>query len=60
MYFGIIFLHNKFISETYLITLKKFQNAVNKLGRFKYNLLVAFYVMDIGFQSSFITEAAAF
>jgi hypothetical protein len=30
-YFRIFFLHNKFISETYLLTIKRFQKAANKL-----------------------------
>ncbi len=30
-YFGIFFLHKRFISETYLLTLKKFWNAADKL-----------------------------
>jgi hypothetical protein len=31
IYFGIFFFHNKFISETYLLTLKRFQKAANEL-----------------------------
>jgi hypothetical protein len=32
IYFGIFFLHNKFISETYLLIMKRFWKAANKLG----------------------------
>ncbi len=32
IYFGIFFFHKKFISETYLLTLKRFRKAINELG----------------------------
>jgi hypothetical protein len=31
IYFGIFFFHKKFISETYLLTIKKFRKAANEL-----------------------------
>jgi hypothetical protein len=35
IYFGILFLHNKFISETYFLSMKRFRKAANKLVALK-------------------------
>jgi hypothetical protein len=32
IYFGIFFLHNKFISETYFLIMKRFPKVANKWG----------------------------
>jgi hypothetical protein len=32
IYFGIFFFHKNFISETYVLTLKRFRKAANELG----------------------------
>jgi hypothetical protein len=32
IYFGIFFLHKKFILETYLLALKRFRKTTNELG----------------------------
>jgi hypothetical protein len=63
IYFGIFFLHNKFISETHLLILKRFWKADNKLGHL-YMIFSGFpkpfYVLEIGFQNSFKSTVAAF
>jgi hypothetical protein len=35
IYFGILFLHNKFISETYFLSMKRFQKVADKLEALK-------------------------
>ncbi len=64
-YFQIFFLHNKFISETFLVTIKRFPKAANKLEDLQYIWFISsfpkpFCVLEIGFQNSFKTTVAAF
>jgi hypothetical protein len=50
IYFGILFLHNKFISETYFLSLKRFRKAASKLEALKTifrGFLKPYYVLEI-------------
>ncbi len=58
-----LFLHNKFISENYFLSMKRFRKAAKKLVALKtiYQWLSeTFLCLEIGFQISFITTAAGF
>ncbi len=60
-HFGIFFLHNKIISETFFTAMKRFWIINWRIKiRFIRGFPKYFYVLDVGFQNSFITTAAAF
>jgi hypothetical protein len=64
IYFRIFFLQNKFISETYFLAIKRFWKAANTSGDLNMIFFAAFrnlsVFLEIGFQNSFKTTAAAF
>ncbi len=52
-YFGVFFLEDRYVSETYFLTIKKFQKAAHKMIGFLHSFLAAFL-------NCFLTTAAAF
>ncbi len=47
IYLWILFLHNKFISETYFSSIKKVPESSKYIGGFKYDLLAAFWNLSM-------------
>ncbi len=62
IYFGIFFIKNTFIFENLFLSHKRFWKLLinGRFIQFIAGFLKPLYVLEIGFQNSFVTTAAAF